>query len=82
MNFRFFPGTHVRISEQGATNPSHIPCLSFDLYIYVLCSQGRNAKRQIEVQVDLFPFHARVAELAEENCEQKRQHYFLIYIYK
>ena len=84
MNFRFFPGTHVRISEQGATTPSHIslkPCLSFDLYIYVLCSQGRNAKRQIKVQVDLFPFLARVARLAEENCEQKRQNYFPIYIY-
>lgn len=85
MNFRFFPGTHVHIAEKEATPPSHIslkPCLSFDPYIYVLCSQGRNAKRQIKVQDDLFSFLARVAQLPEENCEQERQHYFLIYIYK
>ena len=85
MNFRFFPGTHVRIAEQEATPPSHIslkPCLSFDPYIYVLCSQGSNAKRQIKLQDDLFPFLARVARLAEESCEQKRQHYFLTFIYK
>ena len=85
MNFRFFPGTQVHIAEQEATPASHIslkPCLSFDPYIYVLCSQGRNAKRQIKVPDDLFPFLARVALLAEENCEQERQHYFLIYIYK
>ena len=84
MNFRFFAGTHVRIAEQEATPPSHIslkPCLSFDPYIYVLCSQGSNPKRQIKVQDDSFPFLARVARLAEENCEQKRQHHFLIYIY-
>ena len=85
MNFRFFPGTHVHIAEQEATPPSDIsikPCLSFDPYIYVLCSQGRNAKRQIKVQDDFFPFLSRVAQLAEENWEQERQHYFLINIYK
>ena len=60
----------MHIAEQEATPPSDIsikPCLSFDPYIYVLCSQGRNAKRQIKVQDDLFPFLARVAQLAENK---------------
>ena len=59
MNFRLFPGTHVRIAEQESMPPNHISlklCLSFDPYIYVLCSKSKNEKRRMKVQDDLSPF--------------------------